>query len=113
MDKLSRICTFIGEELIGEGPIEPDADLLSDELVDSMGIVVLLDFIEDELGVVVPAELVTYENFETLHVLVWQSLIIFFTVMLWILWVSTLARGHEIGYGMQQAAHIEHKIPGC
>ena len=36
------------------------------------------------------------ENFETIHVLVWQSLIIFFTVMLWILWVSTIARGHEI-----------------
>ncbi len=38
----------------------------------------------------------SHENFETIHVLVWQSLIIFFTVMLWILWVSTIARGHEI-----------------
>lgn len=38
----------------------------------------------------------SHENFEVIHVLVWQSLIIFFTVMLWILWVSTLARGHEL-----------------
>jgi exosortase/archaeosortase family protein len=35
-----------------------------------------------------------YERFETVHLLVWQSLIVFFTVLLWILWVSTLARRH-------------------
>lgn len=32
------------------------------------------------------------EQFDTLHIVVWQSLIIFFTVMLWIVWVMTLAR---------------------
>jgi archaeosortase B (VPXXXP-CTERM-specific) len=32
------------------------------------------------------------EYFETIHIVVWQSLIIFFTVLLWILWVSTLGR---------------------
>lgn len=35
-----------------------------------------------------------YEHFETVHILVWQSLIIFFTVLLWIAWVTTLARRH-------------------
>lgn len=34
------------------------------------------------------------ESFETIHMLVWQSLIIFFTVLLWVLWVSTLGREH-------------------
>ena len=32
------------------------------------------------------------EQFETIHIVVWQSLIIFFTVVLWIVWVSTLGR---------------------
>jgi exosortase/archaeosortase family protein len=35
------------------------------------------------------------DYFEMAHVVVWQSLIIFFTVFLWVVWVSTLARGHE------------------
>jgi len=30
--------------------------------------------------------------FETIHIVVWQSLIIFFTVVLWILWATTLGR---------------------
>lgn len=38
-----------------------------------------------------------YEYFETLHLVVWQSLIMFITVLLWIVWVQTLARRHETG----------------
>lgn len=33
--------------------------------------------------------------FDTIHILIWQSLIIFFTVFLWILWVSTVASRYE------------------
>jgi archaeosortase B (VPXXXP-CTERM-specific) len=32
------------------------------------------------------------EQFETIHIVVWQSLIIFLTVLLWIVWVITLAQ---------------------
>ena len=32
------------------------------------------------------------EHFDVIHIVVWQSLIIFCTVLLWILWVTTLAR---------------------
>jgi archaeosortase B (VPXXXP-CTERM-specific) len=32
------------------------------------------------------------EHFEVIHIVVWQSLIIFLTVLVWILWVTTLAR---------------------
>jgi len=32
------------------------------------------------------------EHFEVIHIVVWQSLIIFFTVLVWILWVLTIAR---------------------
>jgi archaeosortase B (VPXXXP-CTERM-specific) len=31
-------------------------------------------------------------QFEIVHVLVWQSLIIFFAVLLWVIWVAILAR---------------------
>lgn len=32
------------------------------------------------------------DHFETLHIVVWQSLIIFLTVLTWVLWVTLLAR---------------------
>jgi archaeosortase B (VPXXXP-CTERM-specific) len=32
------------------------------------------------------------KQFDVIHIVVWQSLIIFFTVLLWILWVTTFAR---------------------
>ena len=32
------------------------------------------------------------EYFDMLHIVVWQSLIIFFTVLVWILWVMTIGR---------------------
>ncbi len=32
------------------------------------------------------------ELFDTIHIVVWQSLIIFFTVVLWIIWATTLGR---------------------
>lgn len=35
------------------------------------------------------------DAFETAHLLVWQSLIIFFTVLLWLLWAVRIARPHE------------------
>src|SRR5262245_37335498 len=33
--------------------------------------------------------------FDTIHVLVWQSLIIFFTVLIWAVWASLVTPGHE------------------
>ena len=35
------------------------------------------------------------QMFETAHVLVWQSLIVFFTVLIWVVWATTLGRGDE------------------
>jgi len=34
-------------------------------------------------------------EFEVVHLLVWQSLIIFFTALLWIVWASVLSRSRE------------------
>ncbi len=46
-----------------------DAPLLTSGLVDSLGIVRLVVFIEDDLGIKVPLEDITIENFETLELL--------------------------------------------
>lgn len=55
---------FIVEELLlGDGEVTEDEDILTTGLVDSIGIVRLLGFIEDELGVAIPPEDVTLENF--------------------------------------------------
>jgi archaeosortase B (VPXXXP-CTERM-specific) len=35
------------------------------------------------------------QHFETLHVVVWQSLIVILTVVLWLIWATTLAGGGE------------------
>ncbi len=35
------------------------------------------------------------QHFEMLHILVWQSLIIILTVVLWLIWATTLAGDHE------------------
>jgi len=35
------------------------------------------------------------DSFEVMHVLVWQSVIVVFTVVLWLVWATTLAGGHD------------------
>lgn len=66
-----RIARYIAEELIGPGAdgaraISPDEDLLGGGLVDSLGIMSLVFFIEEQAGVHIPPEDVTIDNFQTL-----------------------------------------------
>jgi acyl carrier protein len=68
-----RLARYISEELLnltGDGrerTIAADEDLLGGGLVDSLGMMSLVYFIEQELGIDVPAEDVTIENFQTLE----------------------------------------------
>ena len=67
-----RLARYISEELLGQAtgagrPIAPDEDLLGSGLVDSLGIMSIVFFVEQELGLKIPAEDVTIENFETLE----------------------------------------------
>ena len=59
----------LNELLYGGGPptLAPDAPLISSGLLDSMDMLRLIAFIEEQFGVVVESEDVTSENFETLH----------------------------------------------
>jgi acyl carrier protein len=63
---------FLSSHIIKDKSIDLDDDtsLLLGGLVDSLGIVRLVTFLEDSLAIKVPLEDVTIENFETLGLLV-------------------------------------------
>ena len=52
------------------GGLKPDDDLLEDSLVDSLGIMRLIAFIEQQFGYVVPSEDVVIENFMTVSAII-------------------------------------------
>lgn len=64
-DVLAR---YIAIDLLNRGDlaIAADEDLLGSGLLDSLSVMSLVHFIESDLGVDVPPEDVTIENFETL-----------------------------------------------
>lgn len=64
------IRSFIAGQLLsnGDGPaIGDDDDLLGTGLVDSVGMMSLVLFIEEEFGISVPPEDVVIENFLSIH----------------------------------------------
>jgi acyl carrier protein len=67
-DIASSLIDFIRSDLLGgRGPasLGPDDDLLGSGLVDSLGVMRLIGFIEQELGIKVPPGDVTIEHFMT------------------------------------------------
>lgn len=67
-----RIRAFIAAELVGRPDlmIANDEDLLLSGLVDSLGVVRLIAFIEEEQDISIPAGDVTIENFGTIEAMV-------------------------------------------
>lgn len=68
-EQLSR---YIATELLGRRDglapeIPPDDDLLGSGIVDSLGLMSIVFYIEQELGIDVPPEDVTIENFQSLQ----------------------------------------------
>ena len=49
--------------------LDPDTDLLNDGIVDSMGILQVVNFLEEKFGVQVSDDEITPENFRSLRVL--------------------------------------------
>jgi len=61
---------YIVEELLGEdGPLDDDENLLADGMVDSLGMLRLVGFIEESYEIKVPPEDFIIENFRTIEVL--------------------------------------------
>lgn len=67
MDTRALLKQFIAYELVGRRDLvlNDDDDLLLSGLVDSLGVVRLIAYIEDDLRISVPAGDVTIENFGT------------------------------------------------
>ena len=65
-----RILDFIRQELLGSGAtVEREDDLLSGELLDSMGILRLTTFVEQEYRIRIPPASFVVENFQNVEVL--------------------------------------------
>lgn len=68
MDLKQRIREFITMELLEgtyPGPLSDDQDLLLSGLVDSLGVVRMIDFLEQSMDLSIPPEDVTLEHFQT------------------------------------------------
>jgi acyl carrier protein len=68
-DPIPVLRQFLLTELLGEAssdPVEPDTNLLAGGWLDSMGVVRLVAFIEQQFHLRVPPEDVTLDNFQTL-----------------------------------------------
>ena len=64
MTDTDLLIAFIAEELLAtELPLGADDPLLVDGMVDSIGIMRLVEFMEDTFDVIVPAEDILIENF--------------------------------------------------
>lgn len=70
MEIRSRLTEFICADLLdGEDTLEPDENLLADGMIDSLGMLRLVAFIEEAFDVSVPPEDFTIENFRSVEVL--------------------------------------------
>ncbi|HPN36282.1 MAG TPA: phosphopantetheine-binding protein [bacterium] len=70
MSPLTELTEYILREIAvehGKESLESDENLLSQGLIDSMGILKLVSFIESNFGIKVDNEDIVPENFETLN----------------------------------------------
>lgn len=69
---MSNVSTVIKEQIVAEfmggaGSLDDDTLLVEEEIIDSLGIFLLLGFIKDRFGVEVDPEDVIMENFATIR----------------------------------------------
>lgn len=71
MNTQDKLAQYIQAELAKgrKAKIKYDDDLLSQGIIDSLGILQLVAFIEDEFGVAIPDEDVVLENFMSVNAL--------------------------------------------
>ena len=65
---LDTIRAFIRDEILEDqsAALAEDEDLLLSEIFDSLSVTRLVEFLESEMGIEIPPEDVTLENFQTL-----------------------------------------------
>ena len=72
MDRKSHLIDFIKNEIMhnSQANLDPDTDLLGAGILDSIGILQLVAFIEKMFKISVPDEDVVYDNFMSINTLV-------------------------------------------
>ena len=71
MDRQAELMEYVKHELLHGRKMElhPDEDLLSGGIIDSLGILQLVGFVEEKFGIQVPDEDVVHENFFSIKAL--------------------------------------------
>ncbi|MFK8013841.1 MAG: acyl carrier protein [Gammaproteobacteria bacterium] len=71
MTAITLLLDYIRDELLDDADdIAADDNLLADGMVDSLGMLRLMDFIEQTFGITVPPEDFTIENFRTIDMMI-------------------------------------------
>ncbi len=99
-----RLIEFIEREVaLEEDPIDPDTDLLLSGLVDSMGVIMVVNWMSDELGIVIDAVDVVLENFQPLSSSPPSSL------LAWVLTTTGMCFGRGGREGMREGGERRRK----
>lgn len=71
MDRTKELTNFVESELAKgrKSNIQPDDDLLSEGVIDSLGILQLVGFVEDKFNIQIDDEDVVLENFQSIAAL--------------------------------------------
>lgn len=69
MTATTLLLDFLRDELLDDADVAADDNLLADGMVDSLGMLRLMDFIEQTFTLTVPPEDFTIENFRTIEIL--------------------------------------------
>lgn len=64
-DHSDALTRFIQDEIVIDLTVQPDTDLLLTGAVDSLGVIRITHWMEEEVGIVVDPGDVTLENFQT------------------------------------------------
>ena len=63
---LDKVRRFIAENFPSAGPVGDDSSLVEGGVVDSMGVVEIISFLESDFGIIVEDEEVAIENFDSI-----------------------------------------------
>lgn len=64
----NNLIAYVGENiLIGEDPVDADANLMGEGILDSMAMLRLVGYIEEQYGIKIPPEGFVIENFRSLN----------------------------------------------
>ena len=62
----TALVRFVSVEFLDGDAVSVDDEIVLDGTVDSLGVTRIVDFIESEFGITIPAEDVTIENFRSI-----------------------------------------------